>query len=175
MINNKKNLTLIITILLVVIAIGFAQKSNYVRDLLSKGASSSFNNNFKNYNRIFNIFDENDNQIASFKTALADSDEKKRYGLMNLKELPQDHGMAFTFFPSQLVSMWMKNTFLELDMIFIDADNEIATIKHRATPHSLDIISSRREVVMVLEINGGLCEKLGIREGQKIQFLNKEK
>ena len=85
MINNKKNLTLIITILLVVIALGFAQKSNYVRDLLSKSASNSFNNNFKNYNRIFNIFDENDNQIASFKTALADSDEKKTLWLNEFK------------------------------------------------------------------------------------------
>ncbi len=175
MINKKKNLTLIIAFLLVVTAFGFALKSNYAADFLSNRARVSFNNNFKNYNRILNIFDENGNQIAKFKTALADTDEKKRYGLMNLKELPQDHAMAFTFFPSQLVSMWMKNTFLELDMIFIDADNEIATIKHRATPHSLDIISSEREVVMVLEINGGLCELLGIKVGQKIQFLNKDK
>jgi len=172
MIKNKKNLTLIVVILLIVAAFGFILKSNYMHHLLGKYAVGSFNDNFKNYNRIFNIYDENDNEVASFKTALADDDEKKRTGLMNLKELPQDYGMVFTFFPSQLVSMWMKNTLIELDMIFVDADNEIATIKHRAQPHSLDIISSQREVIMVLEINGGLCEKLGIKEGQKIQFLN---
>lgn len=174
MIKNKKNLTLIVTILLVVIAFGFALKTSYVSNFLSSYTQRSFNNNFKNYNRIFNIFDENENKIASFKTALADSEEKKRTGLMNLKTLPQDHGMVFTFFPSQLVSMWMKNTFLELDMIFVDADNEISTIKHRATPHSLDIISSNREVIMVLEINGGLAQQLGIKEGQRVEFLNQD-
>ncbi len=171
MIKNKKNLTLIILILLTGIGFASASKSSFFNNY----SKQNFNNNFKNYNRIFNIFDEQGNKIASFKTALADDDEKKQTGLMNLSKLPQDHAMAFSFFPSQLVSMWMKNTLIELDMIFIDNDNEIASIKHRAKPNSLDIISSNREVIMVLEINGGLAEKLGIQEGQKVEFLNQEK
>lgn len=121
------------------------------------------------------IFDVNGKQIAHFKIALADNNKKRAYGLMNLKSLPEDHGMLFTFYPSQVVSMWMKNTFIPLDMIFIDSDNEIATIAKNTIPHSLEIISSRREVIMVLEINGGISEKLGLKVGQKIRVFNQEK
>ena len=67
--------------------------------------------------------------------------------------------------------MWMKNTPLSLDMIFIDADDEVATIVENTKPNSLDLISSEREVKYVLEINAGLAQKLGIEVRHKVQIL----
>ncbi len=131
-----------------------------------------FNRDFKNYNVNLDIFDKDENNVASFKIAIADTNKKKMYGLMNLDYLPQNHGMVFIFHPTQLVTMWMKNTLIPLDMIFIDADNEISSIAQDTIPGSLDLISSQKEVVGVLEINAGLARKLGIKVGQKVRMLH---
>jgi uncharacterized membrane protein (UPF0127 family) len=130
-----------------------------------------FNHDFKNYNANLEIFDGSDHKIASFKVAIADTKKKKMYGLMNLDYMPQNNGMVFTFDDSQVVTMWMKNTRISLDMIFIDADDDIAWIANDTIPHSLNLISSQKEVVKVLEINAGLATKLGIKIGQKVRIL----
>ncbi len=126
-----------------------------------------FNQNPKNYNLKLQIFDS-DKFIAEFMIAKAKSEELKIYGLMNLNELPQNFGMIFPFDQQQIINMWMKNTLIALDMIFIDENNEIISIKKNAEPKSLDIISSQKPAKMVLEVNGGISDKLGIKIGQKI-------
>ena len=163
---NKKRLTFFVLGLIVALAVGF-QIYNHTgaRDV------AGFNRDLKNYNAKLQIFDRDSNKIASFKIAIADSDEKKMYGLMFLKELPTDYGMLFPFNNSEVVTMWMKNTPLSLDMIFIDADDEVATIVENTKPNSLDLISSEREVKYVLEINAGLAQKLGIEVRHKVQIL----
>jgi uncharacterized membrane protein (UPF0127 family) len=130
---------------------------------------ASFNNNFKNYNRILEIFDEN-KKISQFKVAIAISDAERQYGLMNLEKLPENYGMVFEFLPSQIVRMWMKNTLIPLDMLFIDAENKILTIKENTVPHSLKIISSQKNVVKVLEINAGEVKKFKIKTGFKVKL-----
>lgn len=130
---------------------------------------AGFNRDLKNYNANLQISD-GARQVVIFKIAVADTDHKKMYGLMNLDYLPYDYGMLFPSFTSQLITMWMKNTRIPLDMIFIDADDEIATIKTDAKPYSLEIISSEKEVKKVLEINAGLAKKLGIKVGQKVRI-----
>jgi uncharacterized membrane protein (UPF0127 family) len=170
---NLKRFTFFIVIALAIIFISF--KLPKTGDEIARNQGLSFNSDFKNYNRILDIFDEEDNKVASFKVALADDDKKRMYGLMYLKELPKNHGMIFTFFPSRVVTMWMKNTFIPLDIIFVDSDNEIAHIAENTTPQSLELISSRREVVMVIEINAGLAKELGIKVGQTVRAFNQEK
>ena len=167
---NLKRFTFFIVIAAALVFAAFKLPKTSLEFAENQG--SNFNSNFKNYNRILDIFAANGNKVASFKVALADSDEKKLYGLMNLNHLPQDHGMVFSFYPSQMVTMWMKNTNIPLDMIFIDADNEIATIKTDTVPQSLDLISSEREVIMAFEINAGLSKKLGLEVGQKVVIFN---
>ncbi len=130
---------------------------------------ANFNNNFKNYNRILEIFDEN-KKNSEFKVLIATSDEEKQYGLMNLEKLPENYGMVFEFFPSQIVRMWMKNTLIPLDMLFIDAENKIVTIKENTVPHSLEIISSQKNVTKVLEINAGEVRKFKIKTGFKVKL-----
>lgn len=128
-----------------------------------------FNRDPQNYNVKLQILDSSQKLVSEFSVAIADAEEKKIYGLMNLDELPQNFGMIFPFKKSQVIMMWMKNTRISLDMIFIDENNVIASISTNAQPYSLDIISSEVKVKKVLEINGGLVDKLGIKVGQKIK------
>jgi uncharacterized membrane protein (UPF0127 family) len=131
----------------------------------------NFNRDLQNYNVKVQIIAPKHGEIAQFSVAVADSEYKKMYGLMNLDRLPENYGMLFPFFTNQVVSMWMRNTHIPLDMLFIDKNNVIVTIKTNAQPYSLDIISSEKEVKKVLEINAGAVEKFGIKTGQKVVIL----
>jgi uncharacterized membrane protein (UPF0127 family) len=130
-----------------------------------------FNQNVKNYNKNFTIFNRYGQIAAQFKVAIADDEEKMQTGLMNLKHLPKNHGMLFIFEKRGVANMWMKNTLIPLDMIFIDG-NKIVAIFRDAKPLSLEIISSYKNVDKVLEINGGMAKKLNIRIGDVIEFLH---
>ena len=100
--------------------------------------------------------------------AIADNDEKRSYGLMNLEHLPENLGMIFLKESPQQIFMWMKNTKIPLDMIFFDQDFKINYIKKSATPFSLETITSGENSIGVLEINGGIADQLKIKDGYKI-------
>ena len=132
---------------------------------------AQFNRDLKNYNVKLQIFA--DKKItAEFMVAIANNDATREYGLMNLEKLDQKNGMLFEFNNSQIINMWMKNTLIKLDMIFIDNNNVIVHIAEGAEPLSLAIISSQKIAKKVLEINGGLAKKFGIKNGQKIVYEN---
>jgi uncharacterized protein len=139
---------------------------------LDAKAILEFNRDLQNYNAKLQIFNQSNQEVAGFFVAIANDDYKKMYGLMNLDHLPKENGMLFPFFRSEIILMWMKNTRIPLDMIFIDDDGIIASIKTDATPYSLETISSEVEVTDVLEINAGLVKKLGIQVGQKVKVSN---
>ncbi len=128
-----------------------------------------FNQNPKNYNVKLQIIDNN-KIITEFLVAVANDDHKKMYGLMNLDKLPQNHGMLFNFFTKRVITMWMKNTKIPLDMLFIDENNKIVKIETNTTPKSLDLINSTHPVTTVLEINGGLSNKFNIKVGNTVRF-----
>jgi len=104
-----------------------------------------------------------------FQIEVARTAEQRRTGLMFRRHLAPDAGMLFTFDPPQLVSMWMKNTILPLDMLFIDAQGRIVNIARNTTPFSLDTIASAGPVAAVLEVAGGTTEKLGIKAGDRVE------
>jgi uncharacterized protein len=83
--------------------------------------------------------------------------------------LPDGQGMLFDFSPEQNVSMWMKNTLIPLDMVFIAGDGTIRHIHANAVPHSTDTVPSEFPVRAVLEINGGSAKLLGIKPGDKVK------
>lgn len=95
-------------------------------------------------------------------------DEKAR-GLMERSHLPQDRGMLFDFNQPEPVSMWMKNTILSLDMVFIRADGTIARIADHTEPFSERIIPSGEPVLAVLEINAGVAGEIGAKPGDKVE------
>ena len=94
-------------------------------------------------------------------------DELER-GLMFRKTMAADHGMLFDFAEPQQVTMWMKNTVMPLDMVFIAKDGRIVSIKHDATPFSLDTIPSGGEVLGVLEVKAGTATRIGAKPGDTV-------
>ena len=106
-----------------------------------------------------------------FEVYIADSNSKRKKGLMYIESLPSNHGMLFKFDTPRIASMWMKNTYISLDLLFIDKNQTIIKIHNDAKPLNLKSISSKLKVKWVLEVNGGLAEELEIKLGDKIIFL----
>lgn len=106
----------------------------------------------------------------AFTAYLAASPSQRAHGLMFVRSLPADYGMLFIHEAPGIVSMWMKNTVLSLDMIFIRADGTIANIAHDTEPGSLQTISSSEAVTGVLELNAGTARKLNIAAGDKVIY-----
>ena len=100
---------------------------------------------------------------------LAESPEQLTQGLMFRRSLAADAGMLFDFGQVEPVSMWMKNTLIPLDMIFIAADGRIVSIAEDAVPESLAVISAPEPVRGVLEVNGGTAARLGLRTGDRVR------
>jgi uncharacterized membrane protein (UPF0127 family) len=106
--------------------------------------------------------------VQMFSVEMATTEEEKTTGLMYRKELPDGKGMLFDFSPEQEVSMWMKNTFISLDMIFIRADGRILRIAENTEPQSTKIIPSRGPAKGVLEVIAGTAKKYGIAPGDRV-------
>jgi uncharacterized membrane protein (UPF0127 family) len=106
--------------------------------------------------------------VRSFQVELAATEESLSRGLMYRRELPEGRGMLFDFKEDRPVGMWMKNTYISLDMLFIRSDGTIVKIAERTKPHSLENIVSGPPVRAVLEIVGGSAGKFGIRPGDKV-------
>jgi uncharacterized protein len=106
--------------------------------------------------------------VHSFTVELAATDEARSKGLMYRRELPEGRGMLFDFKQDQNAAMWMKNTYIPLDMIFIRADGRIQRIAENTTPESEKIITAGAPVRAVLEVIGGTTRKLGIRAGDRV-------
>ena len=105
-----------------------------------------------------------------FQVEIADTPEKREIGLMYRKELARDRGMIFLFPYESPQSFWMKNTILPLDMIFINSDKKIVGIVEQAVPFSLDPRAVPAASQFVLEINGGLAKRYGLRPGDQVRF-----
>ncbi len=106
--------------------------------------------------------------VQVFSVELATTEQEKETGLMYRKELADGKGMLFDFSPEQEVSMWMKNTYISLDMIFIRADGRILRIAENTEPFSTRIIPSNGLARAVLEVPAGTAEKYGIRPGDRV-------
>jgi len=106
--------------------------------------------------------------VQVFSVEMATTEEEKTTGLMYRKELADGKGMLFDFSPEQEVSMWMKNTYIPLDMIFIRADGRILRIAENTEPMSTKIIPSRGLAKGVLEVIAGTAQKYGIAPGDRV-------
>lgn len=108
--------------------------------------------------------------VYDFQIELAENDTQRAYGLMFRNSLPEQNGMLFIYDQKRSINMWMKNTFIFLDIVFIDDDGKIMKIARSAQPQSLSRISSGGEAKAVLELNGGETERLGIDVGDTIIY-----
>ena len=105
----------------------------------------------------------------NFLVEVARREEEKKIGLMFRRTLAKNAGMLFLYKREALRLMWMKNTFIPLDILFIDKKGVIKRVVKRTTPHSLATISSRKSVLAVLELRGGITSSLEIKKGDRIE------
>jgi uncharacterized protein len=99
---------------------------------------------------------------------IADTDELRERGLMFRHIMPPDHAMLFDFGKPRPAAMWMKNTYMSLDMVFVREDGTIAAIAENTVPKSLDTISVQEPVEGVIELAAGTVKKLGIHQNDKV-------
>jgi hypothetical protein len=109
------------------------------------------------------------NGEQEFSVEIVREEKDRNRGLMYRRKMARDRGMLFDYDPPQPVSFWMKNTYIALDIIFIGGDGRIITIAENTTPLSLAPIPSGGAARGVLEINGGLSKKLGIKVGDRVR------
>ena len=100
---------------------------------------------------------------------VAENKEQQSKGLMFRTDLAEDRGMLFLFKDNPYAAMWMKNTLISLDMLFIDKQGKIIYIAQKTQPESLDVISAYAPTAAVLEVKAGIAEKLGITEGDMVK------
>jgi uncharacterized membrane protein (UPF0127 family) len=105
-----------------------------------------------------------------FNIEVASSEQEKELGLMYRTTLGDSEGMLFPYPTERSISMWMHNTYIPLDMVFIRSDGTIARIEERAEPLSDRVISSGSSVAAVLELAGGATARLGIKPGDKVRY-----
>nr|WP_246520806.1 DUF192 domain-containing protein [Microvirga arabica] len=108
-------------------------------------------------------------QKQSFRVEVARNDADRAQGLMYRRSMPADQGMLFDFGRVEPVSMWMQNTYLPLDMLFIRPDGTIARIAANTEPLSTRTIPSGEPVLAVLELNAGTAARLGIKPGDRVE------
>jgi uncharacterized membrane protein (UPF0127 family) len=104
-----------------------------------------------------------------FKVEVARTPQDREQGLMYRQSIPGDQGMLFDFARVEPISMWMRNTYIPLDMLFIRRDGSIARVAENAEPLSLRSIPSGEPVLAVLELNGGTARRLGIKAGDRVE------
>lgn len=105
-----------------------------------------------------------------FEVWIADTPARAEQGLMFVSDLPETSGMVFPLVPPRIEHMWMKNTYIELDMLFVDAAGRISKITAHARPLTLDTLSSDTPVRAVVELRGGEAEKLSFGVGDLVSW-----
>jgi uncharacterized membrane protein (UPF0127 family) len=101
-------------------------------------------------------------KLLVFDVYLAKDFEQQRRGLMFVRSMPERTGMLFIYKGDDIRSMWMKNTYIPLDMVFARSDGSVSSVIHRAEPHTLLSRASIEPVRYVLELNAGTARRLGI-------------
>jgi len=129
-----------------------AQPASYLRD----------------FSRTRAIIETSANVCLMLELYLADSREQQAQGLMFIKQMDELEGMLFRYGRDAKIMMWMKNTYMSLDMLFIQSDGEIVHIAPQTRPMSTDRISSQQAIRFVLELNAGTAERWSIEPGDRL-------
>jgi len=105
---------------------------------------------------------------ARFEVQIADNDRAREKGLMFVRSMPENQGMIFDFIEPRSTAFWMHNTYITLDLLFVDGDGRVANIAHKAPTCNDNPIPGQGAIRAVIELNSGVAEKLGIQPGDKV-------
>jgi len=109
-----------------------------------------------------------DARLHPFRVWIADNDTRRSRGLMFVKQLDDDAGMLFIYPSTRRIAMWMKNTYIPLDMLFVTASGRVARVVENTSPQSLESIESGSDVIAVVELKAGTAKRLHIRTGAQV-------
>ena len=109
-----------------------------------------------------------DARLHTFRVWIAEDDARRARGLMFVRELGEQEGMLFIYGQQHPVSMWMKNTYISLDMLFVGADGRVERVVENTEPESLKTIESKTPVLAVVELKAGTAARLKIRPGARV-------
>lgn len=110
----------------------------------------------------------NDGEPLTFEIYLATTFEQQRRGLMFVRQLPEKAGMLFVYDDESLHSMWMKNTYIPLDIVFARRDGSVSSVIYNTEPLSLKSLGSTEPVSYVLELNAGVARRYKIGKGSRL-------
>jgi uncharacterized protein len=171
---NLSRLAFIIIAVIIVLAFLLFSIYNPKRNNPAAKQSSSYTKSgpsFRKDGRL-NISLSNNSLPILLDIEIADNDDERMRGLMYRQSLPENAGMLFIFSNDEDRSFWMKNTFISLDIIYINSKKEIVSIQKYTQPKSTYSIPSEKPAMYVLEVNAGFTDKHGINPGDKIDFLH---
>jgi len=120
--------------------------------------------------KVVNFYGHDGKTLCSFTVELALTPLEQEQGLMFRKSLARNAGMLFVFAGDEIRFFWMKNTFIPLDMVFMDSQFKIADICRSAKPHDETGVVSRAPARYVLEINAGMADRCNLKIGTKAGF-----
>ena len=109
-----------------------------------------------------------DARLHTFRVWIAEDDARRARGLMFVRALGEQEGMLFIYGEAHPVSMWMKNTYISLDMLFVGADGRVERVVENTEPESLKTIESKTPVLAVVELKAGTAARLKIRPGARV-------
>jgi uncharacterized protein len=112
----------------------------------------------------------NNDTIRTIDIELATTPEERAQGLMDRKSMTDEQGMLFIFAAAEDQAFWMKNTYISLDIIYLDDKKEIVSVQKYTTPLSEESLPSFKKAQYVLEVNAGFCDKYHIAYGDKISY-----
>lgn len=116
------------------------------------------------------VFLRGNQRLRKIDVEIAENDTERAKGLMFRPYLSDSVGMLFVFDQAEPQSFWMKNTMISLDIIYVDSGKKIVSIQKKAKPYSEESLPSYGEAQYVVEVNGGYCDKYGIKVGDIVSF-----
>lgn len=155
---NRANRVILLIVVILGVLLFIPWKKNVKLDL-----------NFKHQATLF-FQNETGQNYATFKVEVADTEEKQTQGLMHRTSLQADQGMLFLMEEEEIHSFWMDETYISLDVVFIDADKEVVFIAKETEPKSQEPIRSLSPSQYVLEVRGGVTDQKGIKVGDRVNW-----
>lgn len=139
--------------------------------LLAAGPASSVQPShlMRDFGQATLVLEVGDHRCIRLQGYVAETPEQRAQGLMFVESMPQFTGMLFLFAGEGILSMWMQNTLVPLDMLFLHSDRTIASIETDTVPLSTRRISSGVPVAAVLELNAGFTVRWGVQPGDRLQ------
>jgi hypothetical protein len=126
---------------------------------------------FNKQGKLWFIGDNKNDTTVTIDIEIADDEAKREQGLMYRQSMDENQGMLFIFDESSPRYFWMKNTYISLDIIYIDENFKIVSIQKTALPRSEESLPSEKPAKYVVEVNAGFTDKYKIKKGDKISFL----